>query len=216
MQLLLSTSNPCIQEGFDDHLGVYRHCLYSGCSDETDYLLRLRDNICYYAQIIDTYAPCIVGSSKWNNDVNMDFHCATPNKKVWNRKILSISDETFILLCLISYGKRWFAEFVKADKLVSKTCIHFAHTRQQHPTYINYSSCDILRQTEKEDMDRGGRRKPSRKCPNIRMNDDNAHCKEGILTPNASLQLFLSSHRVIRTAPGPRDPRQAVVGQQRE
>ena len=130
LQLLLSTSNPCIQEGFDDHLGVYRHCLYSGCSDETDYLLRLRDNICYYAQIIDTYAPCIVGSSKWNNDVNMDFHCATTNKKVWNRKILSISDETFILLCLINYGKRWFAEFVKADKLVSKTCKLFARTSQ--------------------------------------------------------------------------------------
>jgi hypothetical protein len=105
-------------EGFDDHLGVYRHNLYSGCNDETDNLLRLRDNICYYAQIIDTYAPCIVGSSKWNNDLNMDFHCATTNKKVWNRKILSISDETFILLCLINYGKRWFAEFVKAEKLL--------------------------------------------------------------------------------------------------
>ena len=80
----------------------------------------MRDNICYYAQIIDTYAPCIVGSSRWNNVVNMENHCATTDRKVWSKKILSISDEAFILLCLINYGKRWFAELVKAEKMVRK------------------------------------------------------------------------------------------------
>ena len=79
----------------------------------------MRDNICYYAQIIDTYAPCIVGSSKWNNIINMENHCATTDRKVWSKKILSISDEAFILLCLINYGKRWFAELVKTEKMVS-------------------------------------------------------------------------------------------------
>jgi hypothetical protein len=38
--------------------------LYSGWDDETAYLLKMRDNICYYAQITVTYAPCIVGSSR--------------------------------------------------------------------------------------------------------------------------------------------------------
>ncbi|KAI2503359.1 hypothetical protein MHU86_11079 [Fragilaria crotonensis] len=77
----------------------------------------MRDDICYYAQIIDTYAPCIVGSSKWNNIINMENHCATTDRKVWSKKILSISDEAFILLCLINYGKRWFAELVKTEKM---------------------------------------------------------------------------------------------------
>jgi hypothetical protein len=80
----------------------------------------MRDNICYYAQIIDTYAPCIVGSSRWNNIVNMATHCATTDRKVWSKKILSISDEAFILLCLINYGKRWLGELVKAENMVRK------------------------------------------------------------------------------------------------
>ena len=80
----------------------------------------MRDNICYYAQIINTYAPCIVGSSRWNNIANMETHCATTDRKVWSTKILSISDEAFILLCLINYGKRWFSELVKAEKMVRK------------------------------------------------------------------------------------------------
>jgi hypothetical protein len=49
----------------------------------------------------------------------MENHCATTDRKVWSKKILSISDEAFILLCLINYGKRWFAELVKTEKMVS-------------------------------------------------------------------------------------------------
>ena len=65
----------------------------------------MRDNLCHYARIIDTYAPCVVGVSRWNNHVNMDAYCATSDRKLWNDKILvSISDEAFILVCLINYG----------------------------------------------------------------------------------------------------------------
>ena len=116
---LHSTSNTLHTEGFTSNLGTYEHSRYSGSEEETSYLLKMRDNICYYAQIIDTYAPCIVGSSKWNNIINMENHCATTDRKVWSKKILSISDEAFILLCLINYGKRWFAELVKTEKMVS-------------------------------------------------------------------------------------------------
>ena len=70
----------------------------------------MRDNICYYAQIIDTYAPCIVGSSRCSNIVNMEAHCATTDRKVWSKNILSISDEAFILLCLINYGKCHYSQ----------------------------------------------------------------------------------------------------------
>jgi hypothetical protein len=99
---------------------LHRHSLYSGCEDETTFLLKMRNTICYYAQVINTYAPCIVGNSRRNNIVNMETYCATTDRKVWSKKILSISDEAFILLCLINYGKRWFGELVKAEKMVRK------------------------------------------------------------------------------------------------
>jgi hypothetical protein len=105
-------------EGIDWKTGTPRHTLYSGCDEETTYLLQLRKNICHYAQILDTYAPCIVNSTRWNNDVNMAEYCTTSDRKVWNQKILSISDEAFLLLCLLNYGKRWFQECVKEDKKV--------------------------------------------------------------------------------------------------
>jgi hypothetical protein len=98
----------------------------------------MRENICYYAQIIDTYAPCIVGNSRWNNIVNMEeTHCATTDTKVWSKKILSISDEAFILMCLINYGKRWFGELVKAKKMVRKKFVSLFFSQQPIP----YLSC---------------------------------------------------------------------------
>jgi hypothetical protein len=66
-----------------------------------------------------TFAPCNVGSSRWNNIVNMETHCTT-DREEWSKKILSISDEAFILLCWINYGKRWFTELAKAEKMVRK------------------------------------------------------------------------------------------------
>jgi hypothetical protein len=53
----------------------------------------------------------------------METHCATTDRKVWSKKTLSISDEAFILLCLINYGKRWFGELVNAEKMVQKECV---------------------------------------------------------------------------------------------
>jgi hypothetical protein len=111
--------------------GAIRHTLYSGCEEETAYLLEMRKNICHYAQIIDAYAPCIITSARWNNDVYMEAYCTTTDRRVWNKKILSISDEAFILLCLINYGKRWFAEVLKAKKKVRKVILLVSHNNTQ-------------------------------------------------------------------------------------
>jgi hypothetical protein len=77
--------------------GANRHTFYSGCEEETAYLLEMRKNICHYAQIIDTYAPCIITSTRWNNDVNMEAYCTTTDRRVWNKKILSISNAIVVL-----------------------------------------------------------------------------------------------------------------------
>ncbi len=116
------TSHP---DRFPSHLGLHQHSPYSGCDDETIYLLKMSNNIFYYAQIINTYAQCIVVSSRWNNIVNIEINCATTDRKVWSQKILSISDEAFILRCLIKYGKRWFGNLVKAKKMVRKQFVLF-------------------------------------------------------------------------------------------
>jgi hypothetical protein len=46
---LLLTSDTSLPEGFHTHLGLHWCSLNSGCDDETTYLVKMRDNICYYA-----------------------------------------------------------------------------------------------------------------------------------------------------------------------
>jgi hypothetical protein len=65
-------------------------------------------------------------SARWNDDVNMVANCTTTNKK-----ILSISDEAFILLCLMNYGKRWFVEVLRAEKKVRKVILLVSHNNTQ-------------------------------------------------------------------------------------
>lgn len=126
-----------------------RQPIFDGCNTAVDYLLMMRENVCYYATIIDTYAPCIVGYSKWNNDVNMNRYCATTDWKLWGDKVLSISDEAFIVVCLICYARRWHTEYlIKPEKQVRKCCVG------EHP--INdYPYSDIAStMKEKEPLDR--------------------------------------------------------------
>ncbi len=63
--------------------------------------------------------------------MNMEANCTTTNMRVWNKKILSISDEAFILLCLINYGKRWFGEVLKVEKKVRKVILLVSHNNTQ-------------------------------------------------------------------------------------
>ena len=112
------TNNLCLLTHSFTLEGCSRPSLYSGCDEETKFLLDMRKNIVHYATVIDTYAPCITGSIKWNNDVNMDSYCATTDRTTWNRNILTMSDEAFMLLCLINYGKRWFNECIKIQRKV--------------------------------------------------------------------------------------------------
>ena len=51
--------------------------LYNGNNKEMYKLKLMRGNICHYANIIDDFAPCIVLSKVWNDDVKMNLY-ATP------------------------------------------------------------------------------------------------------------------------------------------
>ena len=78
--------------------------------DETKTLLEMRKNICFFAQILDEFAPCIVLAKNWNNDMIQNLYCCTTNQKLWAQHVLSVSDKAFLVLVLLNYSRRWFAE----------------------------------------------------------------------------------------------------------
>lgn len=81
------------------------------------YLLELRENMVHYVHLIDTYAPCVVSSRAWNNESNMRDYCRTDDV-VFERHVLSISDEAFLLVVLLNYAPRWHVEYVNEIKEV--------------------------------------------------------------------------------------------------
>ena len=92
-------------EGFNTH-----HLLYSGCEDETNYyLLKIRDNICYFPKSWTPMPHALTAAASGITLSTWRPNCATTDRKVYSKKVLSISDEAFILLCLINYRKWWFA-----------------------------------------------------------------------------------------------------------
>jgi hypothetical protein len=52
-------------------------------------------------------------------------------QKSMEQRLLSISDEAFILLCLIIYVKRWFTEVGKAKKKIRKVILLVSHHNTQ-------------------------------------------------------------------------------------
>ena len=64
----------------------------------------------FYAQILDEFAPCLVLAKYWNNDMKMNLYCCTTDQKLWQQHVLSVSDEAFLVLVLLNYSRRWFAE----------------------------------------------------------------------------------------------------------
>jgi hypothetical protein len=63
------------------------------------------------------FALCIVSNSVWNDDALMAEYCGDNEQK----HMLTISDETFLLLVLLNYTARWLAG-VHLEKMVSELC----------------------------------------------------------------------------------------------
>ena len=91
------------------------------------YMLSMRNSMIHYVQLIDAYAPCVVSSRAWNNDANMGAYCG-PNANMFERKILSISDEAFLLVVLINYAARWQSEYANDIKKVRDKSELYAHS----------------------------------------------------------------------------------------
>jgi hypothetical protein len=63
------------------------------------YMLEMRKNMVHYVQLNDLYAPCVVFKRAWNNEANMAAYCNSNNRS-FERFVLSISDEAFLLVVL--------------------------------------------------------------------------------------------------------------------
>ena len=78
----------------------------TGSDADMNYMLALRNNLVQYVHLIDIYGPCVVGAGCWNNADNMERYCGN-NASLFNERILSLSDEAFLLVVLINYTAEW-------------------------------------------------------------------------------------------------------------
>ena len=89
-------------------------------ADMMAYMLAMRNNIVQQCvHLIDIYAPCIVGYTKWNDVDNMNQNCG--DNVVWFQEhVFSVSDEAFLLTVLYNYyGANWMSEIVIRNATVS-------------------------------------------------------------------------------------------------
>jgi hypothetical protein len=76
-------------------------------------------NCAFYCEILDYYAPAVVGNTKWNNDTNMEMFCTTYDTKAFAKHVLTVSNEALIILVLINAAPRWMAEIIRDTNKVA-------------------------------------------------------------------------------------------------
>jgi hypothetical protein len=89
-----------------------------GTNAHFTYLMGLRNNSTHYLQLVDVFAPCLVGKFLWNNDTAMARMCSSLHQHEFDN-LFSVSDEAFVLLLIDNYAARWVAEATLQTQLVS-------------------------------------------------------------------------------------------------
>jgi hypothetical protein len=83
--------------------------IHDGTDEDMEYMLGMRDNLLHYVNLIDIYAPCIVGRSNWHKHANLNNQCGE-SSALFNDFVFSVSDEAFLLLVLLNYTATWISE----------------------------------------------------------------------------------------------------------
>jgi hypothetical protein len=104
-----------------EHGKINGYQKFTGSDADIAYMLQMRQNQVHYISLIDVFAPCIVSSSVWNDDALMAKYCGD-NEQNFQEHVLTISDETFLLLVLLNYAARWSAEVHLETKMVRQFC----------------------------------------------------------------------------------------------
>ena len=103
--------------------------LMNGSDEHVKKMLGMRNDILFYSEFLDYYAPAVVGNLTWNDDAKMSAHCCTTDLRTFAKNILSVSDEAFIILVLVNAAPRWMYEIVREDRLVRTHCVMFVYAR---------------------------------------------------------------------------------------
>lgn len=93
--------------------------LMDGGANALRQMLEMRANCLFYSEFLDYYAPAVVGSQVWNDDTNMKAFCSTNDTRTFGKKVLTASDEAFILLVMVNAAPRWMAEIIRNEQMVS-------------------------------------------------------------------------------------------------
>jgi len=89
---------------------------FRGTPAELNFLLSMRHNMEHYARFLDRYAPCVVSNRVWNDKAKMQDACSGSSELF--SQMLTVSDETFLLLVISNYSARWFAELQRESHKV--------------------------------------------------------------------------------------------------
>ena len=96
--------------------------LMSGSDEHVRKMLGMRNDIMFYSEFLDYYAPAVVGNLTWNDDAKMRAHCCTTDVRTFAKHILSVSDEAFIILVLVNAASRWMYEIIREERVVRTRC----------------------------------------------------------------------------------------------
>ena len=102
--------------------------LMNGGPKDLQRLLQMRQNCAFYCEILDHYAPAVVGLQTWNNDNTMHSYCTTNDPKMFAKHVLSVSDEAFIILVLVNSSPRWMAEIIRAENQVCHRNVYIIYS----------------------------------------------------------------------------------------
>ena len=120
----------------DKHEYDYPMCqLMSGSDEHVRKMLGMRNDILFYSEFLDYYAPAVVGNLTWNDEAKMSAHCCTTDLRTFAKHILSVSDEAFIILVLVNAAPRWLFEIFREKRVV--------RTRRRHmvSNLIVFTNC---------------------------------------------------------------------------
>jgi hypothetical protein len=128
----------CVSGTSEEHAGQPMWQLMDGSPKAQQTLLQMRANCAFYCEVLDHYAPAVVGVAKWNNVTNMQLFCTTYDTRAFAKPVLTGSDEAFIILVLINATPPWMAEIIcrKQGMWWVATC---QHLNAMLPLYKKYA-----------------------------------------------------------------------------
>ena len=89
----------------DEFMNARQQDIYADGDKAAFFKMRSNGNAAVYASFLDKFAPCVVGKTKWKlAEAHLQL---VVNKKETLDSFFSVTDESFLLLCMKNYRSRW-------------------------------------------------------------------------------------------------------------